>query len=211
VQAEAMMAYRARSTGPATFRVDWTEIGYFRDPVTGAPATRWLNPFTGRAMQAPPRIFSAPSSYTVSAAPRGVAVALDQQGATPLGVDTTISEQDGRVHLRQVERKVRTQAASAPQAAAVTMPPSVTTLELWADAAELDDASKPVAAASGAYSFDTPAIFDWFGMPGVKGRTVVRGIMRKAAATEAINPPALEVLRRMWPDWFDASGFVPRW
>ena len=210
IQAETIMVYRLDSSGAAP-RIRWTEIGYFRDPATGSPATSWLNPLTGRTVPTPRSFRDGPGSYTLAAKNDGLAVTLFQTGATVEGVETTLTVDGSRLCLHQVERKIREVRENATAAEIARLPRAVTTLNLWADRAEVENPATTSAAASGSYSFETAGLPGWAGLDGMTGSTIVRGIMRKASTRDILNPPAWQMMKATYPDFFNSDGVAPHW
>ena len=207
----AVMAYRIDAQTPASFRMRWTEVGQFRDPVTGGAATSWLNPLTGATVPTPRTFRDGPGEYLVNSTQDGLAVSLEQTGALVDGVSVSIAQEGPRVFLQQVERKRRrlqTGPAADPDA---PLPKAVTTLSLWADRSEVEDDARASVHASGSYSFEGEGLPGLPGLESFQGTTVVRGIMRKAATDEVLHPAAWEALQETYPDFFDADRVAPRW
>lgn len=209
--AETIMVYRADDRAPGGFRVRWTEVGLFRDPVTGKPMETWLNPLTGGSVKMNRTFRDRPGLYTVTPSGTDLSVKLDQTGATVERVDVTIAEDRGRLKWNQVERKIRGVKPGMSDSEIATLPRAVTTLTLWSDAAEVNDPARAWANASGTYSFSTAALPTYVGRPDLKGTATVRGIMRKAAVTDKLNPTAWEILREAYPDFFDSDRIAPKW
>ena len=138
LHAETLMVYRVDGSG-ATARMRWTEIGCFRDPVTGAAATSWVNPLNGQTMSTPRSFKDGPGSYTVTAAKDALGVTLQQTGATVESVVVSLGAEGSRYRLQQTERKVRGVRPGATPAEVAALPKAVTVLTLWADRAEVDD------------------------------------------------------------------------
>ena len=65
-QIVAIMTYRAETLSPERFRIHWSEVGVFRDPVTGELPLRWTNPLSGAQIDMPQRFREGPGAYTIS-------------------------------------------------------------------------------------------------------------------------------------------------
>lgn len=209
LHAETIMAYRANKTAPTGLTLDWTEIGLLRDLVSGALMRGWINPLNGKSITMPATFRDGPGQYRVIPNESGLAVTLRQGGANVEGVEVILAAEGSRVTLRQTERKVRGLPAQATASDIARLPKSTTILTWWADRSELDDPSCVSATASGAYSFETNALPDWAGLANLAGTTMVRGVMRKARASEVLNPATWSTLKSAYPDFFDANGLTP--
>ena len=210
-QAETIMVYRADDKYESGFRVRWTEVGLFRDPVTGRPMHSWTNPLTGKTTPMNQTFRDGPGEYRIAAAGSGVAVTLIQTGATVDGVDCAMTVEGDRVKWQQVERKIRDVKPGMSKDDVAKLPRAVTTLTLWSSAAEIGDPTIASAAASGSYSFETAGLPTYFGQPDRTGSAIVRGIMRKAPAREALNANGWDIMKAAYPDFFGRDGVAPKW
>jgi hypothetical protein len=205
-----IMVYRTDNRVSAGYRMRWTEVGCFRDAVTGGPAGTWLNPLTGETAPTPRTFRDGPGEYLVRADGETLAVDLNQTGAIVDGVDVSLTQDGSRTFLNQTERK-RRQLSTGTTVADADLPSAVTTLSLWADSAEIADPARPSAHASGTYSFESEGLPGFGGLDGIKGTTIIRGVIKKAATDEVVNPAAWERLKSTYPDFFDANGVAPQW
>ena len=201
IQAETIMAYRVETVSPDQFRIDWREIGYFRDAASGEPAQAWTNPITGVRVASPRAFAEGPGSYTLTRAATGVDLAIVQPHARIEGADVSCRMlPNTQIALTQSERKRR----GFPQRDG-TMPPAGnwaeahTVLSFYADA---NDLTQPSAPARGVYSFTLNALAPWMGFDGFAGKTIVRGIIVKATRDEPVNTVARQRLQAAFPSFF---------
>ena len=208
---ETVMVYKTTTLTPDSFRMDWWEIGYMRDPVTGEIADTWLNPITGAAISSPQKFEEGPSHFTISRAGGGLDVRLVQKHARVESVQVEFSERDGRVLLDQHERKVRgfpLPDGTMPSLDSDQVSRTRTRLSLFSGRADL---AEPVTPSSGSYEFELKAAA-WMGMGDLPGRTIVRGIMVKASdVQQKLNPTGWARLMQLFPDRFDGDRITPVW
>ena len=210
LQAVTIMVYRVDDNVPSGFRMRWTEVGYFRDAVTGAPATAWLNPLTGETVPTPRTFRDGPGEYRITPDGNGLVVRLRQPRAVVEGVEVALSVAGSRIFLQQVERK-RRRLSTSSESSDAEPPRAVTTLSLWADRNQVQDPARVSVAASGTYSFESEGLPGLRGLNAFEGTTLVRGVMRKAPVDEVVNPAAWEVLKPAYPDFFGSDGVAPQW
>jgi hypothetical protein len=184
-QVDTLMAYRVENAGAGAFKVHWTEVGVFRDIATGAVATPWFNPITGKDDPRRAHFADGPATYTIRKDGSGLAIALEQARATIKGVVVTANVTDDRVCLTQFEDKVR--AMGSGPAMDVR-----TTLKIYASLAALQQPGDAVSA-RGFYSVRVLNT----------GATTVSGLMQKARMDEPLNPVAWERMRAAYPAFFD--------
>ena len=211
ISAETVMVYRTRTLSETSFKMDWWEIGVMRDPVTGEIPRDWTNPITGEVIPAPKKFEEGPAGFTVTATDAGLRVELVQAHAKILGVDVEITQTDGRVLLKQVERKFRgfpRPDGSFPEPGEVGSVRARTQLSVWGDMSELATSAYPFS--SGAYDFELD-LPPWMNFGDRKGVCLTRGIMRKAAMNDPINPIAWARLKAEFPDRFDGDALQPVW
>ena len=208
---ETVMVYKTRTLTPDSFRMDWWEIGYMRDPVTGEVADHWTNPITGARLPFPKKFEEGPSYFTFTRAGSGLKVDLVQRHARVESVDVVFTERDGRVLLDQHEIKIRgfpLPDGSMPDLDSDQVSRARTRLSAFSARADL---TRPGAPSSGSYEFELKAPA-WMGMGERPGRAYTRGIMVKAAhVDEQLNPSGWRRLMALFPDCFDGERLKPRW
>jgi hypothetical protein len=207
LQAETIMVYRPVIVGNV-HQIRWSEVGYFRDPVTGLPAQNWLNPVTGKVLPTPRTFKDGPGLYTIAEKDERLQINLDQTGATVESVTLDMAVEGDRVVLQQTENKLR---ALPGKGTPGERQKATTILTLWADRAAVEGTSRTNVEASGSYSFASQGLPAWTGLSGHQGTTIVRGIMRKAASNEQTNRSAWEFLEKSYPDFFSSGRAAPRW
>ena len=201
LQAETVMVYRTETTADDEFKIQWREIGYFRDPVSGEIAERWLNPLSGESV-APPRTFQeGPGEYTVRTTDEGLRVAAVQPHASIQSIDTEWHELGERLVLVQTERKIR----GFPKADG-TMPDldtdggfdAETRLVFFGDRADHPSGATG-SSTRGSYRFALDGLPAWMGFGSTTGGIVVRGIIARAGRHDRVNPVAWKRLDRLFP------------
>jgi hypothetical protein len=210
---ETVMLYKTTTLDADSFRMDWWEIGYMRDPVTGEVAETWTNPITGARIPFPQKFEEGPSYFTFArgAGGEGLKVELVQKHARVESVEVQFSERDGRILLDQHERKVRgfpLPDGTMPSLDSDQVSRARTRLSIFSAKADLE---RPGAPSSGSYEFELKAPA-WMGMGERPGRTIVRGVMVKAPDPQAqLNPTGWARLRELFPDCFEGERIVPNW
>ena len=208
---ETLMIYKTSTLSPDSFRMDWWEIGYMRDPVTGEVAETWTNPITGAQLPFPKKFEEGPSYFIFTRAADGLEVALVQKHARVESVSVTFAERDGRVLLDQHERKVRgfpLPDGTMPSLDSDQVSRARTRLSVFSARVDLD---APFTPASGSYEFELKAPA-WMGMGKRPGVAFTRGVMVKAAyPDQQLNPTGWARLKSLFPDRFDGDRVVPRW
>lgn len=193
-----IMTYRAETLSPASCRIHWDEVGEFIDHTTGLPAESWLNPITGRRQPCVKGFREGDACYTVELKAEGLALSLHQPGAKIDSVKMDQKVEGDRIWINQTERKTRSlHGPGAQQAFTAT-----TVLSLWSSRADVADASKTWAPASGSYSFTLNGLMPWMGFGDRKGKTMVRGVKHKSRTTEHVDPAAWDRLEKMYPEFF---------
>jgi hypothetical protein len=211
ITAETLMVYKARSVSETELVMDWWEIGVMRDPVTGEIAREWVNPITGAVIKTPRKFEEGPAGFTVRQVGHALEIELVQAHAKIIGVDTTITESGGRIFLNQVERKYRgfpRPDGSFPEPGEVGSFEARTQLSIWADKAEIEASDYPFS--SGCYDFEL-GLPPWMGFGDRQGRCLTRGIMRKAAMNDPLNPIAWARLKAEYPERFEGDEVRPVW
>jgi hypothetical protein len=189
-QVDCMMAYRTEMLDPDTMKILYRERGCFRDIATGEIPKPWRNPVDGEILPRAPSFVDGPGTYIVHKTPAGVDVSLEQATATGPRVAVTVSVADGQVCLTQTEDKLR--PISAPR-------PIQSVLKIYAGLDVLRDPKILSADASGFYSTgltETPM-----------RRT--RGLMRKTALGEKLNPVAWQRIKAAYPKAFEGDVYDP--
>jgi hypothetical protein len=208
---ETVMIYKTRTLSPDSFRMDWWEIGYMRDPMTGELADTWINPVTGARLTPPRKFEEGPAHFTFTRKGEGLDVTLEQAHARIDSVEVTFTEDDGRVMLNQIERKTRgfpLPDGSMPDLDSEHVSKAETRLTIISS---LEDLKRPDAPSSGSYSFELKQAPPWMQLGNRKGRCVVEGIMVRAGVNEKINPTAWARLQALFPDCFDGEELRPKW
>jgi hypothetical protein len=149
-------------------------------------------------MKCVPGFKEGDAHYTVTAAGAGLTMALHQPGAKIDSVTVDIKTDGDRVWVNQTERKTR--SLHGPGAAKAFT--ATTVLSLWGSMRDVVDPDKPWAPASGSYSFTMNGLMPWMGFGERAGRTVVRGVMHKAATGERVDRGAWARLEKMYPKFF---------
>jgi hypothetical protein len=214
IQAETLMVYRTETVDRDTYKIHWREVGYFRDPASGKVADQWVNPITGATI-IPPRMFEeGPACFTVTRTGEGVAISLVQANASAPRVELTGGTHNGRVFLKQIERKVRgfpNPDGSLPPPGSDRTTEAVSTLTPYADIAAVDADHEDWRGFQGAYSFELPLLPPWMGFGDRTGRTLVRGLMQKARIDERFNPVAWDRLAEVFPHYFSTGAIRFKW
>jgi hypothetical protein len=207
---ETVMVYKTTTLSADAFRMDWWEIGYMRDPVTGEIAETWTNPITGGLQQTPRTFEEGPANFVFTRKGAGLDVQLVQPYARIESVDVVFTAYDGRIMLEQTERKVRgfpLPDGSMPSLESDNVSKALTRLSIISDASDL---TRPDAPCSGSYHFELSAPA-WMGLGERKGRCVVKGIMVKAPMNAKLNPTGWARLQALFPACFEGESIRPRW
>lgn len=207
---ETILVNKATTLSPDSFRIDWWEIGYMRDPTTGEIARSWLNPITGDEVTSPHNFEEGPSHFIVERAGRGLKLHLVQAHARVESVDVDISRRDGRIFINQVEHKVRgfpQPDGSMPSLDSHNVSSARTRLSLFSSETDLGRNNMP---SSGSYEFEL-ALPPWMAFGGKPGRCITRGIMVKAPINHKLNPTAWARLKSVFPECFRGDELLPRW
>jgi hypothetical protein len=214
LQSETIMIYRPETVSDTSYRIRWREVGYFRDPISGDVASTWLNPITGKLVDAPRSFEEGPSCYTISADGNGLTVGLDQAHAKVRSIDLKIFDDiPGRIRLTQQERKVRgfpLPDGSMPSADSGAVSETNTVLSLFADRKAIETGGE-AASCTGIYTFELSSLPPWMGFGDLKGTAVVKGVMQKAALQDPLNPVAKERLTTAFPAYFTGTELTPPW
>ena len=207
---ETLLINKATTLSPDSFRIDWWEIGYMRDPTTGEIAQSWLNPITGKHVVSPDRFEEGPSHFKVQREGGGIRVDLVQAHARVESVIVNVSVAGDRVFIDQTERKIRgfpLPDGSMPSLDSAGVSSARTRLSMFADKADLGKADVP---SSGSYEFQL-ASPPWMGFANMPGHCITRGIMVKAPMHHRLNPTAWDRMKSMFPECFDGDEVRPRW
>ena len=208
---ETVMIYKTRTLSKDSFRMDWWEIGYMRDPITGEIADKWINPVTGQRLTAPHKFEEGPAHFTFTRKGDGLDVTLEQAHARIDSVEVTFTEDDGRIMLNQIERKTRgfpLPDGTMPSLDSEHVSKAETRLTIISSLADLEH---PDAPSSGSYGFELKKAPPWMQLGDRKGRCVVEGVMVKAGVNEKLNPTAWARLQTLFPDCFDGENLKPKW
>jgi hypothetical protein len=194
-----VMFYRTETLSPTRCKIHWDEVGEFIDHTTGQPAETWLNPVTGERVKCVPGFKEGGAHYTVDVAGPRLALALHQPGAHIDSVQVERKIDGDRVWINQTEKKTR--SLHGPGAA--TAFTATTVLSFFGSLRDVADPARTWAPASGSYSFTMDGLMPWMGFGARKGRTIVRGVVHKAAPGVAIDAGADARLRNMYPTFFE--------
>jgi hypothetical protein len=187
-------------------RIDWEEIGCFRDLATGQVASSWFNPFTAATLPLPRSFSQGAATYTFKRAPEGATVQLEESLARVTKSGVTAQLTKGRLVLTLSETKIR----SFPKLDGGRQPPDIALLDVTQDRTVIsligaaDAASMPTgsAAAAGLYSTVYDDLPSWLGFGDRLGGCLARGIMRRAALTERVNAATWRALQQLHPRYF---------
>ena len=207
-QAETIMVYRTRDVDAETFTIDWTEVGVFRDIVTGTVMDGWFNPFDGVVAPHPRSFVDGPATFTVRRHGDGIDIHLVQHNARIDGVELAVSRNARSLGLVQTETKSRTfhrpdgslPPLDGPEATHID-----TVLSIWSPLDAVDDPAIDNAPAHGFYTSGSKGGAG----TGSWASTSVRGVMRKATVDERVNPVAWERLEEIYPDFFRDGRIDP--
>lgn len=199
-QVVAVMTYRTQSLPDGRFRVDWSEVGVFRDPSTGALPGRWTNPVTGRVIDMPQSFSEGPGSYVVAPGDGTVQLELVQPNARLLELRVEFHPGPERCWFRQIERKVRgfpRPDGSLPPPGSPSGFESLTELAFYADS-RAADAPDP-GSTQGTYAFRLGGIPPWMGFGELAGTTTTRGCITKARPGERLDRESADRLASIFP------------
>ena len=209
MQTATIMVYRTETVSDRAVRIHYREVGYFRDPVTGVQADRWLNPVTGLVVEAAKTFVEGPSCYTVQQTPTGIGLSLEQAHAKVDGLDVVMTQHGNRILLTQNEYKSRGfPGVDGTMSAAVAN--GHTTLSFFASTDDLSSNQSSVPS-TGAYRFTLNQLPSWTGFGDIAGSVTVLGVVHKAAPAEQVNPESWDVLRRNFPEFFKNNAVQPSW
>ena len=192
-QIAAIMSYRTETLSPERFRIHWSEVGVFRDPVTGELPQQWMNPMTGAQIAMPRTFREGPGAYTISCTAEGIAVELEQPNARVLDTQVEFHGDAERCWFRQTERKIR----GVPLADGTMSPlatsglSGVTQLAFFASVADAFGRGTGFVPATGTYSFRLASIPPALGFGQTPGQCLTWGTVSKA-------PPGQKVDRASW-------------
>ena len=207
-QAETIMVYRTRDVDAETFTIDWTEVGVFRDLVTGEQMEGWFNPFDGVVTPHPRSFVDGPATFTVRRNGEGVAIHLVQHNARIDGVTLAVSRNARSLGLVQTETKSRTfhrPDGSLPPLDGPDATHIDTVLSIWSPLAAVDDTAVGNAPSRGFYTSGSKSGKG----TGSWASTSVRGVMQKASVDERVNPTAWKRLEILYPDFFSDGRIDP--
>ena len=209
-QAETLMAFKTETPSADRMKITWREIGYFRDIATGEIVTSWHSPFTGKDEVRAKSFEDGPAEYTVTRKGDSVEVALRQSHARIDSVTLVAAVANGQISLVQTEDKKRSYErpdGSWPEVDSAEASEIRTVLAIYGSAAEVADSATTNVRASGFYRSGSLKK----GGPGAWGNSVVKGVMRKAAADEPLNPIAWQRLKQLYPRFFKGDRVSPEW
>jgi hypothetical protein len=209
MQTATIMVYRTETVSDQEVKIRYREIGYFRDPITGAMPEVWVNPVTGTTVDAARSFREGPSCYTVRQTGAGVELSLEQAHAHVTGLDAAITSHGERIMLTQNEYKARGFPGPDGRMSAATSN-GHTTLSFFANARDIRS-NLPSVAATGTYRFTLDKLPIWLGFGDAGGQATVVGLIRKAAPTERVSPHCWGVMRELFPDFFHGDAVRPAW
>lgn len=200
-QIAAIMTYRAETLSPDRFRIHWSEVGVFRDPVTGELPVSWTNPLSGAQIELPRTFREGPGTYTLTCTTDGVAVELEQPNAQVLDTQVEFHFGAERCWFSQTERKIRgvplADGSMSPLASSGLS--GVTQLAFFASAADALGTSSEFVPASGTYSFRLAAIPPSFGFGQQSGACRTWGTISKALPGQKLDRTSWERIAQFFP------------
>jgi len=210
-QAETIMVYRTRDIDADTFTIDWTEVGVFRDVLTGGLVQGSFNPFDGSLAPHPQSFVDGPATFTVSRRGEGVDIQLVQHNARIDGVRLEVAINAATLGLKQTETKSRTFHRSDGSLPPLDGPDAThieTVLSIWSPLAAVDDPAQRNVPSRGFYTSGAPAGRE---SKGSWASTSVQGFMQKASVHERVNPTAWDRLQCLYPSFFSGDRIDPEW
>jgi hypothetical protein len=200
INAATLMVYRTETLSRDRYAIHWDEVGCFTDYVTGKPQDGWLNPVTGQNMAAPRSFAEGPARYEIERTADGVAISLDQPGATISSIDVSWRCEGQRLWLVQRERKKR----GFPEVdGKLPDPGSASGFEAETLLAFVDEWPSDGRNANGLYRFGLAGAPPWMGLDSqLKARATVYGVIVKATPAAPPRPEALAALRAFYPQFF---------
>jgi hypothetical protein len=184
----------------------WSEIGCYRDLVTGAIATGWLNPYTSQLQPLPHGFVQGPGTWRVARTDGSVVVTLEEAMARVTKATLTAQLNKGRTVLTLSETKIR----SFPTLDGGRQPPDVAMADVTQDRTvcsfigDADVAARPAGhgAASSYYSAVYDDVPSWLGFGERLGGAFAKGVLRRAALDERVNPTSWKSLQQLHPAYF---------
>jgi hypothetical protein len=201
-QIAAIMTYRTETLSPDAFRVHWSEIGVFTNPVTGEEPESWTNSVTGILVQPPKTFQEGPGAYVVYRHEEGVRLELDQPSARIEELRVDFHESADRFAFVQVERKQRGFPRPDGKLPPLDPTPGTSAVTELAFYARTRDLAKPPAEPlriQGAYRFTLSAIPRWMGFGELQGRTRTIGAITRARPGERLNSSAWRMMEQHFP------------
>jgi hypothetical protein len=203
IQATTLMVYSLETLGASSFAIHWEEVGYFTDFATGAAATEWFNPVTGKQVNAPHTFAEGPGRYLVTQTAAGLDIQQQQPGARIKSLELEWTQRGERLGLVQTERKTR---GFPEQDGRLPSPDSAAGFEACtrlAFSGDVSFATTPTIAVAcgGSYDFKLAGFPPWLGMAGIAGNCVVNGVICKAGPDTARFAHAAHTLQQLFPDF----------
>ena len=210
----AVMVCRA-TTGEDGGQLDFRVAGCFSDIDSGAPTDHWDNPFTGQRQAIPPCFVEGPGRYVVTGHGEALTTTLASAATRTNRFVVTAAGSGQGVMLTQIEGTLQ----GFPRLDGTLPPlgdPAITERQTriqivaplgvpTADAASVPVGGGPV---RGLYNHVYDALPPWLGFGERLGSGLSKGVMRRAAADEAVNPLVWAYLRQRLPSAFKGGRLV---
>jgi hypothetical protein len=203
---ESVRLCRSDVVGGDELKLSWVEIGCLRDLYSGAVASSWFNPFGNQSLPLPRSFIQGPGTYSISRASGGVAVMLDESMARVSRLSLTAQLSKGRMVLTLSETKIRSfptldGGRQAPDIALPDVTQDRTVCSFIGDA-DVVTRAPGQGAATGFYSTVYDDLPSWLGFGERLGGAIAKGVMRRAALGERVNPVTWKTLQKLHPHYF---------